>query len=340
MQSSVGRFLMLGLCGVLVVVASSGAVAQTFSASYLVSNLTGKTAHTDPLLMNPWGLAYAPGGAFWVSDEASGWSTLYDGTGTPQSLQVVVPSSSGTGAGTPTGIVYNGSTEFKIDNWTSAFLFATLDGTISGWSAFDPSTTLIAVRSAGAAYTGLAITSRTSGNSLFAADNANNKVDVYDGNFNLVKSFTDSTVPAGFSAFGIQDIAGQVYVTFASQTGASGGLIDIFDESGNFVKRLVTSKVLNQPWGMAVAPTAWGPLAGALLVSNNTSMGTIDAFNLTTGKFISPLKTSTGKQVTINGLWGIEFGGGSSLNGQTNQLFFTAGPNDTNGLFGVINVHK
>lgn len=340
MQSSVRHFLTLAVCCLIVLLVTGAAMAQTFSAAYLVSNLSGKAPHTDPLLQNPWGLAYAPGGAFWISDEASGWSTLYDGSGNPQTLQVIVPSSSGTGHGTPTGIVYNGSAEFKIQNWTSVFLFATLDGTISGWSAFFPSSTLIAVRSAGSVYTGLAITSHASGNFLYAADNANNKVDVYDANFNLVKSFTDSAIPAGFAPFGIQDIAGQVYVTFASQTGGVGGVIDIFDESGNFVKRLVQSKVLNQPWGLAVAPAVYGTFSGALLVSNNTSAGTINGFNLTTGKFIGTMTNSLGKAVTINGLWGIEFGGGSTLNGKTNQLFFTAGPNDTNGVFGVINAHK
>ena len=331
--------LILALASALVLV-SSAAVAQTFKPTFLVSNLSGKALHTDPLLQNAWGLAYAPGGAFWVSDEADGWSTLYDGQGNPQSLQVIVPSSTGTGAGTPTGIVYNGSTEFKIHNWTSVFLFATLDGTISGWSSFEPGTALIGVRATGAVYTGLAITSHTSGNFLFAADNANNKVDIYDGNFSLVKSFTDSTVPAGFAPFGIQDISGQVYVAFASTTGAAGGIIDIFDESGNYVKRLVGSGALNQPWGLAVAPTTWGTFAGALLVSNNTSKGTIVGFNLSTGKMIGPLKNASGKTIMIDGLWGIEFGGGTSLNGGTNQLFFTAGPNDADGYFGVINAHK
>src|SRR5712692_2139147 len=204
MQRLLGRTRVLPALLVLVF-ASSAALAQ-YQLTYLDSDLAGKAKHQDTLLKNAWGLAYAPGGAFWVSDEASGWSTLYDGSGNVQTLKVVVPPSSGTGAGSPTGIVYNGSTEFKIDTWTSVFLFATLDGTISGWSGFDPSTTLIAVRQAGAVYTGLAITSHTSGNSLFAADSANNKVDIYDANFNLVKSFTDATIPAGFAPFGIQDI--------------------------------------------------------------------------------------------------------------------------------------
>ena len=339
MQNSIRRILTIASCCVIAFLLTGAAAGQIFSVVPLVSNLSGKAPHTDPLLKNPWGLAYAPGGAFWLSDEASGWSTLYDGSGNPQALQVIVPSSSGTGAGTPTGIVYNGSTEFKILNWTSVFLFATRDGTICGWSAFEPATALIGARSAGSEYTGLAITSHASGNFLYAADHGNNRVDVYDGNFNLVKSFTDSNVPAGFAPFGIQDIAGQLYVTFASQIGGAGGIIDIFDESGNFVKRLVQNKVLDQPWGMAVAPAQYGVFGNALLVSNNTSAGTINAFHLTTGAFIGTLKNSNGKPITIDGLWGIEFGGGSVLNGGTNQLFFTAGPSDTNGYFGVIIGH-
>jgi uncharacterized protein (TIGR03118 family) len=339
MPSSVRRIITLAACCGLVLLLSGAALAQSYSLTYLDSNLTGKAKHVDPLLKNAWGLAYAPGGAFWISDEASGWSTLYDGMGNPQTLQVIVPSSSGTGSGSPTGIVYNGSTEFKIMNWTSVFLFATLDGTISGWSGFDPGTTLIAVRQAGAVYTGLAITSHTSGNSLFAADSANNRVDVYDGNFNLVKSFTDPTIPAGFAPFGIQDIAGQVYVSYASQTGGTGGFIDIFGEDGTFVKRFTQGGRLNQPWGMAVAPKNFGTLSGTLLVSNNTTMGNINGFNRTTGKLVGTVKNSMGKAIAISGLWGIEFGGGSSLNGNKNQLFFTAGPSDTNGYFGVIVAH-
>ena len=337
MQSSVRRVLALAACCGIALILCGAAVAQSYSASALVSNLPGKAAHTDSLLQNPWGLAYAPTGAFWLSDEADGWSTLYDGSGNPQTLKVVVPPSSGTGPGSPTGIVYNGSTEFKIDTWTSVFLFATLDGTISGWSSFEPNNALIGVRQPGASYTGLAITSHTSGNLLFAADNANNKVDVYDGNFNLVNSFTDPIVPAGYGPFGIQDINGQVYVTFASQTGGANGLIDIFTENGTLVKHFAHGSPLNQAWGLAVAPNNFGPLSGDLLVSNNTATGTINAFNLSTGKFVGTIKNSAGKPIVINGLWGIEFGGGSALNGKTNQLFFTVGPNDTAGFFGVIN---
>jgi uncharacterized protein (TIGR03118 family) len=322
--------------GLLLAASSSTAFAQ-YSVKNLTSDLAGKAAHQDTLLKNPWGLAYAPGGAFWISDEASGYSTLYDGQGNAESLQVVVPPAAGTGLGSPTGIVFNGSNEFQIDTWTSVFLFATLDGTISGWSAFEPFNGLIGVSSPGAVYTGLAITSYASGNSLFAADIANNKVDVYDGSFNLIDSFTDPSVPAGFAPFGIQDIDGQVYVAYAAQSGGAGGYIDVFTEQGALVKQLVRNFPLNQPWGIAVAPKNFGPLSGALLISNNVSAGTINGFNLKTGKFLGTMKNTAGKPIKIDGIWGIEFGGGTTANGAKNQLFFTAGPADTDGSFGAIN---
>ncbi|MHB8215565.1 MAG: TIGR03118 family protein [Candidatus Sulfotelmatobacter sp.] len=336
MPCLLGRTRVLNsLLGLALVLASGPARAQ-YRAAALDSDLSGKAKHTDGLLRNAWGLAYSPTGPFWVSDEADGWSTLYDGMGNPQSLQVIVPSASGAGQGTPTGIVYNGSQEFKIRNWTSVFLFATLDGTISGWSAFNPSAALIGASSPGSVYTGLAITNKTSGNFLFAADSANNKVDIYDANFSLVKSFTDPTVPAGFAPFGIRDIDGKVLVSFASTSGGAGGYIDIFGEDGTLLRRFAKGLPLNQPWGFAIAPTSFGTLSDTLLISNNASAGTINAYNLLTGQFVGTMMNTLGKPLTINGLWGIEFGGGSSSNGHRNQLFFTSGPNDTDGYFGVI----
>lgn len=325
--------LLSATLGLLLMASSSAAFAQ-YQVVNLVSDLPGKAQHQDALLKNPWGLAYGPGGAFWVSDEASGWSTLYDGTGNPESLQVIVPPASGTGAGTPTGIVFNGSSDFTVGGASTFFLFATLDGTISGWTG--TSSSIIAVSNPGAVYTGLAITSKTSGNSLFAADIANNKVDVYDGSFNLINSFTDAKVPAGFAPFGIQDIDGQVYVAYASQTGGAGGYIDVFSEEGVLVQRLAHGAPLNQPWGLAVAPKNFGPLSGALLISNNTGTGTINGFNLKSGKLVGTMMNRQGKPLLIDGIWGIEFGGGTAANGATNQLFFTAGPADTDGSFGAI----
>jgi uncharacterized protein (TIGR03118 family) len=319
----------LALC-----VVSSAALAQ-YTATSLVKN-TGKKG--DKQLINPWGLVYGPSAPFWLSDEGSGLSTLYDGSGNKQSLIVTVPPASGTGLGSPTGIVYNSSTGFKIDDWTSAFMFATLDGLICGWSHFDPNNALVGVNnsSSGAIYTGLAINAANT--MIYAADNWNNKVDVYDGNFNLVTSFTDTALPPGYAPFGIQDIGGQLYIAFNSTSGKAGGYVDIFTESGTFVKTLIKGKTLNQPWGFAVAPSNFGPLSGTLLVSNNTNSGTINGFNLTTGAFVGTIETAAGKKIVINQLWGIEFGGGSSSNGQTNQLYYTAGPkNNADGIFGVIN---
>ncbi len=324
------------LLGFALILISGSALAQ-YQATYLTSNISGKATYTDPLLQNAWGIAYSPGNPFWVSDEADGWSTLYNAQGQPQSLQVIVPPASGSGAGSPTGLVYNASSEFAIDSWVSVFLFATLDGTIQGWSGFNPSATLIAVTSPGASYTGLAITNHTSNNFIYAADAANNKVDVYDGSFNLVNSFTDPALPAGFAPFGIQDINGKVYVSFAATNGGPGGYIDIFNEAGTLEKHFTHGKPLNQPWGFAMAPAKFGPLSGTLLITNNATAGVINGFNPKTGALVGTMKNASGKAIDINGIWGIEFGGGSSNNGATNQLFFTSGPNDTDGYFGVIN---
>jgi uncharacterized protein (TIGR03118 family) len=340
MQRLLTRILS-SLLGFALVLVSGSALAQ-YKTVNLVSNISGKAPNTDPLLKNPWGLAYAPGGAFWVSDEASGWSTLYNGQGTPQSLQVVVPPATGSGAGEPTGLVYNGSSEFTIEGWPSIFIFATLDGTIQGWSPDNAggTATLIAVTASGASYTGLAITSHTSGNFIYAADTANNKVDVYDGNFNLVNSFTDSTVPAGFTVFGIQDIAEKVYVSFVASNGGSGGYIDVFSESGTLERHLTHGTPLNQPWGFAMAPKNFGALSSTLLITNNATVGNINGYDPTTGKLVGTMMGTNGKAVNINGIWGIEFGGGTTANGGKNQLFYTAGPNDLNGFFGVIEAQQ
>ncbi|MGA8270554.1 MAG: TIGR03118 family protein [Candidatus Sulfotelmatobacter sp.] len=228
---------------------SSTAAAQ-YQLTNLVSNQVGAAKHVDPLLVNGWGLAYGPGGPFWVSDEGSGWSTLYDGSGVKQGLDVLVPTAGGDGPGSPTGIVFNGSQDFQVQGKPAVFLFATLDGTISGWSPqVNLAASIVAVTTPSAVYTGLAITSHASGNFLFAADNQNNKVDVFDGNFTLVNSFTDPTVPAGFTAFGIQDFGGLLYVSYASLSGGSGGYIDIYSEAGVLLKRLAQGSPLNQPWG-------------------------------------------------------------------------------------------
>jgi uncharacterized protein (TIGR03118 family) len=334
---------------------SSAAMAQ-YTLLNLDSNQIGKALHTDPLTVNAWGLTHAPGSPWWVSDENSGWSTLYDGGGIAQGLRVLIPTAGNgpnsptgmNGPGTPTGIVYNNSqsNEFQVGGWQSLFLFATQDGTISGWTfQTNANEAVIAVDNSGskAVYTGLAITNRKSNNRLYAADMANNKIDVYDGNFTPVVhagAFTDPSIPTNFSVFGIQDINGEVYVTYADTTGGPGGFVDKYTEAGVLVggKHLISGAPLNQPWGMAAAPPNFGPLSNTLLVSNNINRnGTINAFDAVSGQFVGIVKDKGGKPFFIDQLWGIAFGDGMGQNGRANQLYFTAGPsNNLAGTFGSI----
>ncbi len=324
------------------------AFSMSASAQYKITNLTantsGKAAHTDNHLINGWGIARGASSPFWISDDGTGLSTLYDGSGNPQSLVVAIPSENGNGPGFPTGIVFNGSNDFVVSqnglSGTAFFAFATLDGTISGWSpSVNLNNAVIATDHSkdGAVYTGLAISSGTQGNFLYAANAGQARVDMFDGSFRLIKTFTDTNVPATFAPYGIQDLNGEVYVTFASTGTASGGVIDVFSEQGAFVKRFSSDSHLNQPWGLALAPTNFGPFSTALLVGNNLPNGTVNAFNATTGKFLGTLSDASGKALKVEQVWGIEFGGGTPANGAANQLFFSAGPaNYANGVFGVI----
>ncbi|HTR25994.1 MAG TPA: TIGR03118 family protein [Terriglobales bacterium] len=311
--------------------AASTAFAQ-YTLKTLVKN-SGKNG--DKQLINPWGLAYGPSEYFWFSDEGTGLSTLYDGNGVKQSLVVTIPTATGAGVGSPTGIVYNGGSQFQIMHWTSAFMFATLDGLICGWSHFEPNNALIGVSNPGAVYTGLAI--NQANNQIYASDFVNNKIDVYDGTFKFIKSFTDPAIPAGYGPFNVQDIGGQLYVAYALLNGKKGGYVDIFSESGTLVKTLIHGKQLNQPWGFAMAPTNFGTFSNALLVSNNVNAGTVAAIDPNTGAFLGTLSTSAGKVIKLAGVWGIEFGGGDPQNGATNALYWVGGPkDDSQGVYGVV----
>jgi uncharacterized protein (TIGR03118 family) len=234
------------------------------------------------------------------------------------------------GPGTPTGIVFNGSqTDFQIQGKNTVFIFATLDGTVSAWApGVNANQAIIAVDNSAkkAMYTGLAITSKPSGNFLYAADNTNNRVDMFDGNFMLVKSFGDPSIPSNFSVFGIQDINGLIYVAYAIPNVGAGGFIDVFNEDGSSPKTLIHGLPLNQPWGIAIAPGNFGPLSNTLLVSNNSKNGTINGFNAITGVFAGTIRDEQGKKIIFNNTWAIAFGGGTSANGAKNKLFVTVGP--------------
>jgi uncharacterized protein (TIGR03118 family) len=333
--------------GLALLIVSAVAHAQ-YQLTNLVSNQFDEHAvSTDPLLVNAWGLARSASSPWWVSDNLSGWSTLYNAAGTPSALRVLIPTAGGgpveptgnNGIGTPTGIVANGSkTDFQISGKSTSFIFATLDGTISAWPGVTVSAsgsvtanknlaTIVVDNSANkASYTGLAITSNASGNFLYAADNTNNKIDMYDGNFNLAMSFGDPSIPSAFSVFGVQDINAMLYVTYAATDGGAGGYVDEFKEDGTFVKTLIKGAVLNQPWGVALAPSNFGPLSNTLLISNNSNNGDINGFDPASGGFVATIRDVWGRKITLVNLWGVAFGGGTTNNGPSNTLFVTAGP--------------
>jgi uncharacterized protein (TIGR03118 family) len=337
--------------GVALLTLSAPAHAQ-YKITNLVSNQVGQAPTIDPLLANAWGLARSATSPWWISDNDTGWSTLYAANGTQESLRVLIPTAGngpssptgGNGPGTPTGIVFNGSsTDFLVQGESSPFIFATLDGTISAWApGVNKNQSMIMVdnSASGASYTGLAITSNPSGNFLYAADNANNKVDVFNGSFTLVTSLTDPSIPSTFSVFGVQDISGLVYVTYAVPNVGAGGAVDVYKEDGTFVKTLIQGTTLNQAWGVAAAPPNFGPLSNTLLVSNNSVDGTINAFDPITGQFVGTIRDEQGKKIVLNNLWGIAFGGGTTTNGATNELFVTVGPgigpNELAGTFAKI----
>jgi uncharacterized protein (TIGR03118 family) len=325
-----------------------------YQKTNLVSDQPGVARFTDPKLVNAWGITYGPTSPFWIADNHSGVSTLYNGNGQPfpvvSPLVVTVPLPGG-GTSSPTGVVFNGTHDFVVSkggkSGSSLFIFATEDGTISGWNPnVDLTKAILTVdnSSSRAVYKGLAIGRNGSRNLIFATDFHNGKVDVFDTHFHRVKSFTDRNVPSLYAPFGIQDIGGLLYVTFAKQKlpdkmddepGPHHGFVDVFRTDGTMLKRLISGGVLNSPWGLTLTPSNFGPFSHALLVGNFGD-GTINAFDRDSGTFLGTLKDTHGNRIVIDGLWGLIFGNGA-LAGATNTLFFTAGPNGENhGLFGSI----
>jgi uncharacterized protein (TIGR03118 family) len=319
--------------------AAGPVLAQSrFVETDLVSDVQGLANHFDPNLKNPWGISQT-GGTFWVSDNANGLSTLYGTDGTPRGLIVTIPPAPGSpvGAlGTPTGQVFNNTADFG----GNAFLFASLDGTISGWKSGTAATPGVTV--AGASYTGLASGNNGSGNFLYAA-NQNGNIDVFDKNIaltTLAGHFVDPNgLPAGFTANNIQNLGGSLYVTYANPNGTSGGVVDKFDLNGNFLQRIASNGIggpLDQAWGLAIAPQGFGSFSGDLLVGNNGGDFHINAFNTTTGKFDGALTLASGKAFSEDGLWGLQF----DARGNTpNTLYFAAGINgEADGLLGSLTV--
>jgi len=342
----------LGLLAIVLVAASQPAVAQFYEQHNLISDGVVPADLVDPLVVNAWGLVAGPTSPWWISDNETGRSTIYNVTTGTEPFTVTVP-------GNPTGIVFNGTTGFVVDNGMgpapARFLFASEDGTISAWhpvaGAVPPATVVVDSSASGAVYKGLATASTEEGEPrLYATDFHNGKVDVFDGDFGIVEDgFKDPTIPEHYAPFGIQAFGDVILVTYALQDadalddvpGEGHGYVNMFDTEGNFLKRVTEKGQLNSPWGLALAPDDFGKFSGHLLVGNFGN-GRIHAFDPTKlngkGEFQhrGPLHSAEGIPVQIDGLWGLSFGNGGAA-GPTNTLFFTAGPDDeSHGLFGSL----
>jgi len=343
---------------------AGGIATRSYDQTNLVSDIPGLAAHTDPNLKNPWGTSVGPGTPIWVSDNHAGVTTLYDGAGNPQPRVGAIPAppSAGSGAvGAPTGQAFNtfdpASRDFVISEngrfGPAFFLFATEDGTIAGWNpnvdsghaviAVDRSTTTDSTGDVGANYKGLALVTTPAGKFIYATSFRFGKVDVFDSHFDLVNSFTDPTVPAGFAPFGIHNIGGKLYVTFAKQRPGKNddaarpgnGFVDVFAPNGDLLQRLVSRGRLDSPWAVTLAPARFGVFGGDILVGNFGD-GRINAYDSTSGEFQGELSRPGGGPIVIDGLWGLRFAPATPGAGP-NTLFFTAGLNDeADGLFGTI----
>jgi uncharacterized protein (TIGR03118 family) len=344
--------------------------ANRYMVTKLTSDLSG-AANTDPVLQNAWGVAFTPGASpFWIADNATGCATLYDGQGVPQPqppLKVRIPLPGGTLPPTackpidprhppnptpaaPTGVVWNPSSAFLVPNQnppkTATFIFATEDGTISAWTGglTPPDAAVLAAdNSTGAVYKALVFGTNAGGVFLFATNFRAGTIDVFDHTYNIVSSaggFTDPKIPAGYAPFGIQNINGDLFVTYAKQNaqkhddvaGPGNGFVDVFDTDGHLLRRFASHGTLNSPWGVARASFAFGRFSGDILIGNFGD-GKINVFD-SDGNFRDTLKDG-GKPLVIDGLWTLTLGGGRNSNSDT--LYFTAGPNgETDGLFGTI----
>jgi len=324
-----------------------------YKQTNLVSDGAVSATVTDMNLKNPWGLVAFPGAPFWIADNATGLSTLYDGKGNIAKLTVTIPPPKGSAAGTmatPTGVVWNPNGQlFQVNGQASLFIFATEDGTISAWS---PTVNLTNAQlevdnsqgGSGAVYKGLALATNSTGVFLYATNFRAATVDVFDSKFQPAKlagSFSDPHLPSGYAPFGIALVDGNLFVTYALQdsakhddvSGAGHGFVDVFDTDGHLITRFASRGALNSPWGIVRAPETFGPFSSRILIGNFGD-GRISGFS-SYGDFRGQLHDPQGHAISIGGLWSIVFGVAAASD--PNTLYFTAGTNgEADGLFGSL----
>jgi uncharacterized protein (TIGR03118 family) len=320
---------------------ASAASPNRYVVHALTSDKAGVADNQDTNLVNAWGLAAGPSSPWWVADNGSNLSTLYDATGKPLPLVVSVP-------GAPTGTVFNGTPgTFMVNGAAALFIFDTEGGTILGWNSGTSAVQEADASPSGAVFKGLAIATTPSGPRIFATDFHNGAVDVFDSAWKKVAyaGFVDRSLPRHFAPFGIQAIGDRIFVTYAKQQAHSDdeahghglGIVDEYDLKGRLRAHVARFGPLDAPWGLAKAPARFGRFSGDLLVGNFGD-GRITAYRQRHGHFTPAGQLrSSGRPIKIDGLWALQFGMGSANNGPADSLFFTAGPNDEkHGLFGTI----
>jgi uncharacterized protein (TIGR03118 family) len=331
------------------------APGSAYRQTNLISDIPGFAPVLDPLLVNPWGITVRGTSPFWIANNGTSTTQLVKGdvSGAPVVLNAS-PQTITIPGGLPTGTVSNTTSDFLITPpgggtpAPSLFIFASITGNITAWNAAQGTTAKIVASLPGHVYTGLAIGVAGASNRLYAADFANNRIDVFDGTFlpiGLPSNFLDPTVPATHHPFNIQNLGGSLYVTYA-KVGPDGKSVDAPGEG--FVRKFNTDGVrdptfginngpLDSPWGLVIAPASFGIFGGALLVGNFSNDGNINAFNPTTGAFLGTLHNESGNNVSIDELWALIFGNGGN-GGDPNTLYFTSGiGEEEHGLFGKLN---
>jgi len=335
----------------------TSSVATPADSNYQQVNLVSDTAGfgaeaIDFNLANPWGMAFGPTGSIWIAANHAGLGLVYNSSGGQFAAPVALPANGIHNGASATGVVYNNTLSFVIPSTgqLASYIFATEDGIITARGTTDTangndSTITVAGRaSLGAVYKGLAIANDGSGDFIYAADFHNNRIDVFDHNFNYIpgKPFIDISLPAGYAPYNIQNIGGDLYVCYALENpvtlepkeGVGMGYVDVYSPLGTLKKRFAAQGTLNAPWGIAQAPASFGQVTNAILIGNFGD-GHINVYDAA-GNYQGQLKNGS-TLIMINGLRSIGFPTNNAGGFEDNILYFTAGPsNERKGLFGYL----